>query len=426
MKKERIPYARMGQIINFVKKVSGEKIGIEEIEGRFGRSAFWNILPSLQLLELVEYDKKSKTTRLTDLGRKFRSALITDDVKSASNVLRNSVGKAPALSFIKDLLERKGSISTLDIGRELAFKFNKKWDNVLTYKAHGAACASILGFVGYGIYDRGILRKSEIKIEKTEITPPYAGFKKIVKIVDTVSTFGEVDIHLLSKKLKTKEGRLSPEIKNCIDLGFLQRPAPGKVAITQQGRELVDPLNKNRISEIFRDALLSSEFGEIIGSLTRGGTVDDLGRILKHQIGGKWLESTTVTAYGKKFHNWLNSAGLLEETGKGKYKVASEIVRERIKKPERVRFLSSIDFYELGKSVGIILSPKNEFEKVKGAAKKLIELCKQEKSLSMIANLLDEHYKLFLDLKDSRIFHADIKLIERALGVEEWNTKSIQ
>jgi hypothetical protein len=426
MKKETIPYARMDQIINFVKKVSGEKISIEEIGGRFGRSAFWNVLPSLQLLELAEYDRKSKTVKFTDLGRKFRSALITDDLKSASDVIRNSVDKAPALSFVKALLERKGSISILDIGRELAFKFNKKWDNILTYKAHGAACASILGFVGYGIYDPGILRKSEIKIEKTEITPPYTGFKKIVRIVDTVSTFGEVDIHLLSKKLGTKKGRLSQEIRNCIDLGFLQRPAPGKVAITQQGRELVDPLNKNRISEIFRDALLSSKFGEIIGSLTQAFTVDDLGRILKHQIGGKWLESATVKTYGKKFYNWLNSAELLKEAGKEKYRVASEIVRERIKKPEKVRFLSSIDFYELGKSVGIILSPKNEFEKVKKAAKRLIELCRQEKSLSTMANILDEHYKLFLDLKDSRIFHADIRLIERALGVEEWNTESIR
>lgn len=426
MKKEIIPYARMDQIINFVKNISGEKISIEEIEGRFGRSVFWNVLPSLQLLGLVEYDKKSKTTKLTDLGRKFRSALITNDRKSASDALRNSVDKAPALSFVKALLDRKGSISILDIGRELAFKFNKKWDNVLTYKAHGAACASILGFVGYGIYDRGILRKSEIKIEKAEITPPYAGFKKIVKIVDTVSTFGEVDIHSLAKKLKTKESRLNAEIKNCIDLGFLQRPASSKVAITQEGRELIDPLNENRLSEIFRDALLSSKFGEIISSLTQEFTVDDLGKILKHQIGGKWFSSTTIKAYGKKFYSWLNSAGLLEKTKKKKYRVLSEIVRERIKKPEEVRFLSSIDFYELGKCVGIILSPKNEFEKVKKVAEKLIELCKQEKSLLMAANFLEEHYKLFLDIKDSRIFHADIKLIERALGVKEWNTKSTQ
>ncbi len=426
MKKDMIPYARIGQITNFIKNVSGEKPSVEEINERFGKSTFQNILPSLQLLELIEYDKKSKTTKFTDLGKKFRSALITNDVKRASDILRNSVDKAPVLSFVKALLERKGSISVLDIGRELAFKFNKKWDNVLTYKTHGAACASTLGFVGYGIYDRGVLRKSEIKVEKTEVTPPYAGFKKIVKIVDVVSTYGEVDIHLLSEKLETKEGRLSPEIKNCIDLGFLQRPALGKVAITHQGRELVDPLNRNRISEIFRDALLSSEFSDIIGSLSQAFTLDDLGKILKHQLSGRWLKSITIKTFGKKFYDWLNSAELLEEAGTGKYKVIEKIARERIKKPEKVQFLTSIDYYELGKSVGIILSPKNEFEKVKKAAEKLTKLCKHEESLLTIANLLDEHYKLFLDIKDSRIFHADIKLIEKALGVEEWNSKSIQ
>lgn len=426
MKKEIIPYARIDQITNFIKNVSGAKPSIEEINERFGRSAFQNILPSLQLLELVEYDKKGKTIEFTDLGKKFRSALVANDAKRASNILKKTVDNAPALSFVKSLLERKRSISILDIGRELALKFNKKWDNILTYKAHGAACASILGFVGYGIYDKGVLRKSEIKVERTEVTPPYAGFHKIIKIVDIVFTCGEISIHSLSEKLKTTYGRLSPEIKNCIDLGFLQRPAPGKVAITQQGRELVNPQNKNRIDEIFRNALLSSGFGEIIGSIHQEFSVDDLGGILKYQLGGKWLKRTTIKTYGKKFYNWLSSAKLLEEVEKGKYKIASKIMKEKVKKPEKVQFLSSMDYYELGKSIGIILSPKNEFEKVKKAAEKLIGLCKQENSLLTIANLLDEHYKLFLDLKDSQIFHADIKLIEKALGVEEWNTKSTQ
>jgi hypothetical protein len=49
----------------------------------------------------------------------------------------------------------------------------------------------------------------------------------------------------------------------------------------------------------------------------------------------------------------------------------------------------------------------------------LLEFCKQDKNLSSIADVVEEHYKLFLDLKDSRIFKADIRLIERALGLEE-------
>jgi biotin-(acetyl-CoA carboxylase) ligase len=134
----------------------------------------------------------------------------------------------------------------------------------------------------------------------------------------------------------------------------------------------------------------------------------------------------TIVSYGKKFYNWLNSSKLLEEVGKGKYKIVSGVIREGTKLPEKTQFLSSIDLYELGKAIGIILSPQNEFDKVKASAEKLIELCKRERNLSTLLNLLEEHYKLFLELKDSRIFHADIKLIERFLGVEEWSTKSIQ
>jgi hypothetical protein len=427
MEKNVIPYIRIGQIIEFVKTIPSEELTTYEITKRFSRSTFQNILPSLQLLKIADYDKKNKTIKLTDLGKNFRSSLITNDEKRAAEIIKNSVDESEALSFVRGLLERKGSISILEIGRELAFKFNKKWDNVLTYKTCGAACASILGFVGFGVYDRGVLRKDEIRVAKGEITPPYVGFKKIVKIVDIVSTYGEVDIHTLSQKLETKEGRLSTEIKNCIDLGFLQRPAPAKVAITQLGRELIDPLNKNKINEIFRNALLQSEFNKVINTIIdKEFTVEELGNILKHQIGGKWLEKKTIVSYGKKFYNWLNSSKLLEEVGKGKYKIVSGIIREGTKLPEKTQFLSSIDLYELGKAIGIILSPQNEFDKVKASAEKLIELCKRERSLSTVLNLLEEHYKLFLELKDSRIFHADIKLIERFLGVEEWSTKSIQ
>jgi hypothetical protein len=155
-------------------------------------------------------------------------------------------------------------------------------------------------------------------------------------------------------------------------------------------------------------------------------TIEELGYILKHQIGGKWFEKKTIFSYGKKFYNWLNSSKLLEGVGNGKYKIISDIVREEAKLSEKTQFLSSIDLYELGKVIGVILSPPNEFEKVKASAEKLIELCKRERNLSTVVDLLEEHYKLFLELKDSRIFHADIKIIERLLGVEEWSTKSIQ
>jgi len=412
-----IPYVRIDQIIKVVKNMPSEKVGMKELSDRFGRSNVQNILPTLQLLGLCGYDKKSDTIELTDLGKKFRSLLITNDEKRAAETIKPYVDQSQALSLVKMLLERKGSLSILDIGRELAFKFSKKWDNILTYKTYGAACASILGFVGYGTYTRGVLRRTEAKVVEAEISPPYAGFKKLVKIVEAVSTHDEIDLHTLSQELGTKIGRLSVEIKNCIDLGFLERSAPGRVAITLTGRNFVNPLNKGKISEMFKEALLRSSFNKIVFALSESSfNVEELGKILRHQIGAKWHKDKTVLVFGKKFLDWLNSARLLEKTESGKYKLVSDIV-SKIERPS-AKILSIADFYRVGKVIGTILS-SSEFNETKVATEKLLEFCKQDKDLATATELLEEHYKLFLELKDSRIFRADIKLIEKILGLEE-------
>jgi DNA-binding MarR family transcriptional regulator len=417
-KNEAIPYVRMSQIKELIRKMPSGELTLKELGERFGLSKVLNALPTLQLLGLCSYDRKNKIIKLTDEGEKFRSFLITNDEKRAAEIIKPCVEKSEALSFIKMFLERRGHLSILEIGRELAFKFNKKWDNVLTYKTYGAACASILGFVGYGTYSRGILRKSEVKIAEVKITPPYAGFKKIFNIVRLVSTYGEVDLHVLATKLSTKEGRLSVEIANCVELGFLERPVPGRVAITALGRELVNPLNKSKISEIFRESLLQSDFKKIIFQLlNKTFNTKDLGEILKHQLGARWFDEQTIISFGKKFLNWLKSANLVEENKEGNYKILINAIKKEVEKLPEIP-LSVTDYYKLGKTIGIILS-SSDFETIKQAAMFLLEFCKQDKNLSSIADVVEEHYKLFLDLKDSRIFKADIRLIERALGLEE-------
>jgi hypothetical protein len=419
---EVIPYARITQIKDFMRDISSEEIGVKELEERFGSSKIQNILPTLQLLNLCVYDRKNMMLKLTDIGKRFRSLLIINDEKRAAELIKPSIEKSEALSFVKMLLERKGYLSILEIGRELAFKFNKKWGNVLTYKAYGAACASILGFVGYGTYSKGILRKSEVKIADVKLTPPYAGFKKIFEIVKVVSMYGEMDLSTLSEKLMTKEGRLCMEVNNCIELGFLEKPISGRVAIRELGKELINPLNRNRVSEIFRNSLLYSNFRGIISRLSNTTfNAKELGEILRHQLGAKWLEEKTIETFGKKFLNWLNFAKLLEKTNEGKYKLSDEIIKDIFtkkveKSPEVV--LSVTDYYKLGKAMGTILF-SNDFEKVKQAVTFLLEICKQDRNLSSILEIIEEHYKLFLDLKDSRIFGADVKLIEKLLGLEE-------
>lgn len=420
---EIIPYVRMDQITEFIKSLPNEAPSIKEIttKTKFGKSTVENVIPSLQLLKIVEYSGKERILKLTNQGQRFRTALITNDQRTAAEAVKESVNASEALSYVKGLLERKGSLNVLEIGKELSFKFDKKWKNIITFKTYGAACATILDFVGYGVYDRGVLRKEEVQVVKREITPPYTTFKKMVNIIEAVSTYNEVDIHTLAERLQTKEGRLAMEIKNCMDLGFLQRPAPGKIAITQKGRELVDPLNKNNEGEAWAGALLNSEFSALIESIGETEfSMEDLGNILKHKLGGKWLERKTIISFGKKFLNWLRFANLIQESGKEKYRLTTSAIKEK-RKPETIQVMSTVDYYELGKSVGILLSPLGEFERSRLAIDKLIKICEREKTLSTITELLNDHKALFLEIKDNRIFHADIKLIEKCLGIEEWS-----
>lgn len=422
---ESIPYVRMSQIIEFVKLLP-DRASITDITTttKFSKSSVQNIIPALQLLGIAEYNRKEKVIELKNMGQRFRSALVASDDGRATELIKESVESSEVLSFVRGLLERKGSLTVLEIGRELSIKFGKKWKNVLTFKTHGAACATILAFAGYGVYNRGVLRKEEVKVVKREITPPYASFKKMTKIIELVSTYNEVNIHTLAERLRTKEGRLSSEVKNCIDLGFIQRPAPGKVAITEKGREFADPLNRNRKSEIWANSLLDSGFSSIILSLKNTEfSVEELGNILKHKLGGKWLEKKTVISFGKKFYSWLKSAKMIKDTEKGKYRIVLSHIREK-RKPEPIRVMSTVDYYELGKSIGILLSQNSDFEISISAVEKLIQICDREKDLSTVPELLKDHQKLFLELKDNRIFRADIKLIEKFLGVEEWNSKA--
>ena len=89
----------------------------------------------------------------------------------------------------------------------------------------------------------------------------------------------------------------------------------------------------------------------------------------------------------------------------------------KVEKPQPL-VLSVTDYYELGKAVGTILY-SNDFGETKKAVEKLLGFCKQSKNLKTITELLEEHHKLFLELKDNRIFRADIKLLEGVLGLRE-------
>jgi len=415
-----IPYIRMNQIKKFITEMPKESCNIDELINKFGRSNVGNALPTLTLLKLVKYDKKEKKVSLSEAGRRFRAALMTEHYKKAREILKNIIDEIDLFKFIRGLLDRKGSISNEEIGKELAFKYNKTWRNPITYRTHGSACASILGFAGYGICERGILRKGEYPLKKDKKLPsPYLSFGKMLKILREIGN-EEADLHSLSSRLNTKENRLGAELSVCVELGIIERLSPGKFILTTKGNKLIDPLNEHSRKDIWREILLGSSYSKIVSLLKdRSFSFQELGRILKHHFGGKWREDTTINAFAKKFLNWLKEAEIIESEG-GKYRLKAIGIKTREQNNSKVpQRIISTDYYAIGKRVGIISVSKSSDE-IKKAVSDLINICKNEDNLNDVIELMNEHLKLFMDMRlpDGRIFLPDIKLLERILGAE--------
>lgn len=414
-----LPYIRIDQVKKFILEMPKETCNMEDLVAKFGRSNVANALPTLTLLKLIEYNKKEKKVSLSERGRKFRVALTTEDYKTAKEVIKSIIDELELFIFVKGLLERKGSLTIEEIGKEIAFKYNKIWRNPVTYRAYGSACASILGFVGYGVYERGVLRKGEISVEKEKKLPsPYLSLNKIIKILKEIGN-EEGDLHTLSKKLNTHENRLGAELSVCVELGVIERLAPGKFILTKKGEKLIDPLNAHRRGEIWKEILLESRYKRIIALLNNKELdFQELGQILQHHFGGKWREEKTINTFAKKFLNWLREAGILEEE-EGKYKLVEEIELHKKHIKEKISHgVAFIDYYFIGKNVGII-STSNNFDEIDKAVSNLISICKQDVALIDVTELLEQHLKLFREVKlsDGRIFIPDIKLLEKRLGV---------
>ncbi len=415
----QIPYVRMEQIKKFILELPKETSTIDELFAKFGRSNVINALPALTLLQLIEYNKKEKKVFLTERGRKFRTALITEKYKKAREIMKNIVDEIELFIFVRGLLERKGFLTIEEIGKEIAFKYDKTWRNPATYRAYGSACASILSFVGYGVYEKGVLRKDRISFEKERKLPsPYLSLNKMIKILKEIGN-DEADLHILSKRLSTHEKRLGAELSVCVELGIIERIVPGKFILTKKGEKLIDPLNVHRIREIWKEILLESRYIKIVRLLfNREFDFKELGDILQHHFGGKWKEKTTIDTFTKKFLNWLKDADIIEEKEGGKYGLVEiKLPKEQVNKSFSSGFARG-DYYCIGKYVGIVSSSTN-FNEINKTVSDLINICKQDNALADVTELLEQHLKLFKEMKlsDGRVFLPDINLLEKRLGL---------
>lgn len=459
MSEEHLPYIQITQLNEFVIKFPKEyDCDLNDLHQIFGKSKVSNLIPALNLLRLIDYNKRERKISLSELGRQYRIALVTDNETEASNMLKNIVKDIDSMNFIRKLLEAKHSLTSEEIGKQLAFKYSKNWKNPSSFKIYGSSVASILGFCNFGIYSRGILRKG-IKLSVGDEKPvlPSASFNVIFKITRKIFSLKETDLDTLTNEFGR---RVSSDLSPCVELGLVERTASKRYHITTKGEKLVYEMNQENIPENWREILQASKYWRYI-SLLEGKeiTTSILGDFLNKNIGGKWGSQNTAKTYAKKFLTWLNNASLIEKIEQGRYlfkdiepirKEISDIKsREELNKTfiesspqikeinvsdafkgRKLPGLKSIDFkqevkyfrndlYELGKSVGVIQSSssKDDVDQINKAVKIIIEFCSLNEFFKELLDLFNDHFELFQELKDTRIFLSDIKLLEKKLEI---------
>lgn len=447
MTEQILPYARIGQILTFVEKFPKKnRCDIEELIEIFGKSNLYNLLPTLELLELIDYNKKEKTVKLTDSGFKVRDGLNTNNTNQVCREFKSIIETKEPFRMIIKLLERKELLHTDEIGHQLAFQYNKKWENPVTFKAYGSSIAGIIAYSGFGYYYKGILslKRKSLKSNNKKPNFPSCSFNTIIKITNFISKIKKADLPTLKIELGN---RVSTEIGVCVELGVIEKLAPNLYGITEEGFELVSSFNDVPRDQIWRQILLKSNYRDII-SMLQDKTINTskLGEFLNRYLGGRWKKENTQLYYGKKFMTWLRGAKLVKKIRNGEYQVLkfddkshenisinqNNVILEKDPSVKKqilnitseggvgdLKILTNRDFYNIGKLFGLIYNNNDKIDVVKDNLNKVISIFENVDEVKDIVKLLEDHLELYDDIKDCRIFIPDLKLLEKKIGIEQ-------
>ena len=435
MTKIEIPYMRIEKTNELLKKLTPSLLEKGDLTATYiakflkvSRSTVSNLIKTLKAFRLIEGKSKFK---FTQEGKNYVNYLIRNKENEAKELLKKIIENLEYIPDLKQKLNQKGKLTISEIGNHIALQYNQKWENPLTVKAHGAAIASAMGFAEIGYYKGGYLFIKKIQEISESVPAPTVGSKKIIKILNALFSMGK-NIHELSSKVNTKEGRLSYELSCCIELGLVERPYKGFYKLSQEGELIISPhLSSDEKKAIFKDCLLRSRYGPIIEKWGKDEKFDKgkVGKILKFEfgrMGAQWESEKTINAYAKKFTDWLSFAGLLEKISKEEFKLkTSSITTAKYQIKEGVRTIihkhlpiNLTKYYLLGKNVGLLNSTL-EYEKAKEIVENIIAICREDEKLKVVLQDFQEDYKLFLEIKDSRIFIRNLKKLEKILGARE-------
>lgn len=300
LSKAIVPYVGMERIIDTLGatyRKGTKEISLNELASLLNCSIsnINNVTPTLNILELA--DVEGGVMALTNNGMEFIRAHSSNELETAKGIIKKGILKNEVLKFVKSLLETRVQVTGEEIGRAISDRFGKRWKSVMTYRAHGNSCASILSFAGFGQYYNGVLSlKPLTKKAENELLAPEIGFRPIISLLKALYPFSKAKSSDLTKKLKKKEGRISSELSVCVILNLVEKDSVGGYTITKRGRRVIDPhLPLEERKQIFMESLMNSPYSNVLSKLShvdREITYEDVGEILEYDLRRDWAQLT--------------------------------------------------------------------------------------------------------------------------------------
>jgi len=426
LSKAIVPYVGMERIIDTLGatyKKGTKEISLNELASLLNCSIsnINNVTPTLNILELA--DVESGVMTLTNNGMEFIRTHSSKELEIAKGIIKKGILKNEVLKFVKSLLDTRVQVTGEEIGKAISDRFGKRWKSVMTYRAHGNSCASILSFAGFGHYYNGVLSlKPLTKKAENVLYAPEIGFRPIICLLKALYPFAKAKSSDLTKKLNRKGSRINSELSVCVILNLVEKDSVGGYSITKAGRRLIDPhLPHEERKRIFMECLMNSPYADAISKLShidREMTYEDVGGNLEYDLRRDWTQ-LTKKIYGKKFITWLNAAGLVDKIGPNKFRLKTLEIREAAEdRDEKTEVADVSQIYEIAKNLGILetLVPEEKNKKTfEDKVSVLKSLLNKHTDLELVFELLRKNFHLSIENENNSIYKANIQYVSEKI-----------
>lgn len=165
MKQEKdihLPSMRIQRLNKVILDLSLGQHNVKKLREEFGSSRVSNALPTLRVLDLINYDVESGMVELSNDGIKYFHALNGDNIDKAKEQLRTKILITEPWNFVLQLVKSYDELTRERIGLALMDYYSKDWDKPeKTGKRYAITIATYIDWCNLGNYSNNKLKLTD-------------------------------------------------------------------------------------------------------------------------------------------------------------------------------------------------------------------------------------------------------------------------